>query len=302
MKKSACQLASRLLVVLLISQQTDAFVSTKRAERFGPESTYRGAASCLRISLQNALGSTAESTEAIKDLKLEIEKEIKSTKRGLSATPEKKAQVDALVQKLESLCPYDEPARMPDMEGKWIVDYTTAPPPSNGKLGPFVGIARQIINLDDGTYVNYLSVPGDIEKEFLSAKLVATFEEWDGKLLKDDRIEIDDVGDDDDNFSDSSSNTVTTPTNWVESISSIFKPQPQQKLESNPDYGADSWKVDFKTLTIKLFGFKLIEKSFDEGTSRVWKMSYLDKDGTRVVRAGRTGKDEDAMLFYMQKE
>ena len=251
---------------------------------------YREAATSLQVVFQDGQSSTNASTEAIK---FEIENEIESTERGRSASPEKRAKIDALVQSLESLCPYEEPARMPEMGGKWIVNYTTAPPPSNGKLGPFDGIARQIIDLGEGTYVNYLSVPGDIEKEFLSAKLVATFEEWDGELLKDDRIENDD-GDP----SESISNTPQPSTNWIESISSLFQSQQQQK----PDYGANCWKVDFKTLTIELFGFKIIEKSFDEGTSRVWKMSYLDGDGTRVVRAGRTGKDEDDMLFYMQKE
>eukprot|EP00536_Pseudo-nitzschia_multiseries_P008992 jgi/Psemu1/306220/fgenesh1_kg.241_\ len=184
------------------------------------------------------------------------------------------------------------------MAGNWIVEYTTAPPPSNGKLGPFVGIARQIIDLDKGTYVNYLSVPGDIEKEFLSAKLEATFEEWDGTLLKDDRDENSDSGVDSDGLT---STEPPPPTNWLQSsISSIFQPQSNKK--SATDYGSDSWKVDFKTLTIKLFGYTLLQKSFDEGTSRVWKMSYLDGDGTRIVRAGRTGKDEDAMLFYMKRE
>lgn len=240
-----------------------------------------------------------DANASAQSIKLEIKDTIKSTKRGLSASPEKMAKIDALVQSLESLCPYEEPARMPEMGGKWVVDYTTAPPPSNGKLGPFEGIARQIIDLDDGTYVNYLSVPGDIEKEFLSAKLVATFEEWDGELLKNDRINTDgDSFGKDADVTESTSNTLPPPTNWFESISSLFQSQQQSK----PDYGANCWKVDFKTLTIKLFGFKLIEKSFDEGTSRVWKMSYLDGDGTRVVRAGRTGKDEDNMIFYMQKE
>ena len=238
-------------------------------------------------------------------MKEKIQNEIKTTKRGLSASPEQQTKIDTLVQSLESLCPYEEPARMPEMAGKWIVDYTTAPPPSNGKLGPFEGIARQIIDLDAGTYVNYLSVPGDIEKEFLSAKLEATFEEWDGTLLKDDRIK----GDQEDSTEivdiepAAEEEPPTTTKNWLQSITSIFEPQQKQPSKKvAPDYGADSWKVDFKTLTIKLFGFKVLEKSFDEGTSRVWKMSYLDKDGTRIVRAGRTGLDKDAMLFYMQKE
>eukprot|EP00532_Pseudo-nitzschia_australis_P001774 CAMPEP_0168186050 /NCGR_PEP_ID=MMETSP0139_2-20121125/14201_1 /TAXON_ID=44445 /ORGANISM="Pseudo-nitzschia australis, Strain 10249 10 AB" /LENGTH=263 /DNA_ID=CAMNT_0008107983 /DNA_START=157 /DNA_END=947 /DNA_ORIENTATION=+ len=255
----------------------------------------------LRSTLKATENPTASSPEALQDLKSKIDMEIKSTKRGLSASPEERAKIDSLVQSLEAICPYEEPARMPNMAGNWIVEYTTAPPPSNGKLGPFAGIARQIIDLDNGTYVNYLSVPGDIEKEFLSAKLEATFEEWDGTILKDERDD-DSKGDDNDgDVSNSVSNEPPASKNWLQSsISSIF--QTQNNKNPGTDYGADSWKVDFKTLTIKLFGFTLIRKAFDEGTSRVWKMSYLDDNGTRIVRAGRTGEDKDAMLFYMKKE
>ena len=286
------------LLVLLVSRKSNAFVPPTTIDAFGAKTSRREASEPVVIALR----LTAASKEEIGDLKLQIAKEIKTTKRGLSASSEQRTRIDSLVQSLELLCPYEEPARMPEMEGKWIVDYTTAPPPSNGKLGPFEGIARQIIDLDKGTYVNYLSVPGEIEKEFLSAKLEATFVEWDGSLLKDDRIkdDTDDNSEVDDSVPEDQSQS---PANWFQSISSIFEPQQQQQNQKSvPDYGADSWKVDFKTLTIKLFGFKVLEKSFDEGTSRVWKMSYLDKDGTRVVRAGRTGLDKDAMLFYMQKE
>jgi len=91
--------------------------------------------------------------------------------------------------------------------------------------------------------------------------------------------------------------------NWLESLTSFFQGNESSAGKtSKPDYGADSWKVDFKTITIKVFGFQLVRKEFDEGTSRVWKMSYLDDEGTRIVRAGRTGKDDDNMLFYMQRE
>jgi len=294
-----------LALLVLVSGKATAFVPPTPIGAFEPKSFlhHRTSGSNV-IALKVSSSPIVDSTKTIEDLKFEIDNEIKSTKRGLSASPEQRTKIDSLVQSLESLCPYEEPARMPEMEGKWIVDYTTAPPPSNGKLGPFEGIARQIIDLDSGTYVNYLSVPGDIEKEFLSARLEATFEEWDGNLLPDDRV--DDAGDGDNDGDDVPPDTVSKeppmPTKLLQSISSIFQRSDENVQESAPDYGANSWKVDFKTLTIKLFGFKVLEKSFDEGTSRVWKMSYLDKDGTRVVRAGRTGKDEDAMLFYMQRE
>ena len=240
------------------------------------------------------------------DLKAQIVDEIKDTKRGLSVTNEKKSQINSLVQELESRCPFPEPARSPLMGGRWIVDYTTAPPPSNGKLGPFEGIARQIIDLDAGTYTNYLSVPGDIEKEWLSARLEASFEEWDGVLLEDDRSLSDESEiEQSSSLQEEASVSVGTPeSNWFDSIISIFNTDSNKSNTPllSPDYGKENWKVDFKTLTIKVFGFPLVQQKFDEGTSRVWKMSYLDGDGTRIVRAGRTGKDDDAMLFYMSRD
>jgi len=128
------------------------------------------------LSVSTSLDSITSTTKSTTAIKAELETEIQSTSRGLSASSDQQAKIDSLVRELELKCPLNEPARSSLMEGKWIVDYTTAPPPSNGKLGPFVGIARQIIDLDQGTYTNYLSVPGDIEKEWLSARLEATFE------------------------------------------------------------------------------------------------------------------------------
>lgn len=293
------QIASIFFIIIFISFRTiTGFVPQLHFDR----SKLLGAR--YGILLEATKSQTGTFLKEIKNIKSRINDEIKSTKRGLSAPPEQREKIDSLVRSLEELCPFEEPARMPDMAGKWIVEYTTAPPPSNGKLGPFAGIARQIIDLDEGTYVNYLSVPGDIEKEFLSAKLEATFEEWDGTILKDDRVR-DSKGEDMNASGDMSNvvpNEAPTSTNWFQtSMSTIF--QTNNKVARKAlDYGANSWKVDFKTLTIKLFGIQLLQKSFDEGTSRVWKMSYLDKDGTRIVRAGRTGEEKDAMLFYMQKE
>lgn len=232
-----------------------------------------------RTSL-DSITSTARSTEELKD---QLESEIQSTSRGLSASSDQQKKIDSLVRELELKCPLKEPARSSLMEGKWIVEYTTAPPPSNGKLGPFVGIARQIIDLDQGTYTNYLSVPGEIEKEWLSARLEATYVEWNGDLLDDARVISSDVQDRTDPLKVDDVVPSKQGDNWLEALTSIF--QGKESFTGNisePDYGADSWKVDFQTLTIKVFGFQVVQMKFDEGTSRVWKMSYLDDEGTRI--------------------
>jgi hypothetical protein len=172
------------------------------------------------------------------------------------------------------------------------VQYTTAPPPSNGKLGPFVGVARQMIDLDKKTYTNYLSVPGDINKEWISARLEATFEEWDGEFLSSNSSSnsSESGGDDGHNAKRvgdiiNTADTITVrelQSNWMDSLAAIMFRRGSDNSKKPIDYGADSWKVDFKTLTIKIFGFPLIQKKFKTGTSRIWQMSYLDGTGTRI--------------------
>lgn len=219
---------------------------------------------------------SSEKTMNVRKLKENIQSKIDSTQRGLSGTVAEKQSIDRLIQNLEGECYIKEPARSTLMGGKWIVDYTTAPPPSNGKLGPFVGVARQIIDLDQRTYVNYLSVPGNIEKEWLSARLEASFQEWDGTLLLDNKIEgWTDTSEIDQNGQTSSTKTVDTIESFLKGFD-LFS-----KKEKKLDFGANCWKVDFHTLEIKVFGFPILKKKFDKGTSRVWKMTYLDQE-TRV--------------------
>ena len=146
------------------------------------------------------------------------------------------------------------------MEGSWIVDYTTAPPPSNGQLGPFKGIARQVVSLQDGTYRNLLSFPPN---DWLTASLDATYTEWDGVYLDED-------------------------------------PSQETGVVSGDDVGGSCWKVTFQNLTIRLFGIPLVSKDFDN-VKRVWRTTYVD-DTTRLVRAGRTGRQDDEMMFYMTRD
>ena len=76
------------------------------------------------------------------------------------------------------------------MDGPWIVLYTDAHPPSNGQLGPLKGVAKQVIDLQKGTYKNELYVGGsgadEDQNAWLSAVLEATWKEWDGVYLDND--------------------------------------------------------------------------------------------------------------------
>ena len=168
------------------------------------------------------------------------------------------------------------------MEGPWIVLYTDAPPPSNGQLGPFKGVAKQVIDLQKGTYKNELYVGGsgidEDENAWLGAVLEATWKEWDGVYL--------------DNDKDDASVTTASAATTSSSDSS--------NNNNNIDHGATTWRVDFVSLTLSIFQLPIFTQKFKEGTARTWKMTYLDGD-TRIVRAGKTGRGEDDWIFYMRR-
>ena len=179
------------------------------------------------------------------------------TDRGRTTSPKQQQELETKLQQLEATCTLKAPANSPLVEGSWIVDYTTAPPPSNGQLGPFRGVARQVVSLKDGTYRNLLSVPPN---DWLTASLDATWEEWDGKYLDEE-----------------------SPTK-----------------DTTPHVGGSCWKVTFDSLTIRLFGIPLFTNKFDN-VQRIWRTTYVD-DQTRIVRAGKTGRQDDEMTFYMTRE
>lgn len=192
---------------------------------------------------------------AVSSIKDSLRSLMAATDRGRSASAQQRKEMEINIRTLERDCNLAEPARSALVEGSWIVDYTTAPPPSNGQLGPFKGTARQVVNLGNGTYQNLLSVPPN---DWLTASLDATWTEWDGVYLDDDE--------------DASLDNV----------------------------GGSCWKVTFESLTIRLFGVPFFTKKFD-GVERVWRTTYVD-DETRIVRAGRTGRETDEMLFYMTRD
>lgn len=203
----------------------------------------------------------------IRDAKSLIEETIANTDRGRSLeSAQERTHVHSLLSNLESLCPLSEPARDARMNGPWIVLYTDAPPPSNGQLGFFKGIAKQVIDLEARSYRNELYVGGHgadgDEGAWLTAVLDAKWKEWDGVYLD----SAGDVG----------------------------------VIADEKDPGATTWKVDFESITLSLFRVPLFTQQFKAGTSRTWRMSYLDND-TRIVRAGKTGRGEDDWIFYMRR-
>ena len=241
--------------------------------------TLSAAATSVAPSATTSTGSTA-----IEDLKAQILASIEPTKRGLSTTEEQRGTIEAQIRSLEAACPLDEPARDPRMAGGWEVLYTTAPPPSNGKLGPFVGVAKQAIDLQSGGYKNILQVGSEVNV-WLSAVLDASWEEWNGELLEEKskgggekwRAAVVDAaqvssGEETTDSSDRNDANGTSSSPW-DGLMSMFGGKTGGKSKKTVDFGATSWKVDFKTITISLFGIPLLKNTFPENTARVWKMT-----------------------------
>jgi len=190
----------------------------------------------------------------LSDKKNAIIKATESTDNGISATDVQVKEIDALVRGIEEINPTKNPAQSDSVDGTWRVIFSTAPSPSNGKLGPLLGSALQSVNLDTGIYANELLIGPNESAPWISACLLA---DWD------------DMGD------------------------------------------GNNWKVNFRSITLSLFGFDLFTKAFDEGTSRIWTTTFLDSD-VRIVRAGLTDAEakrkggsadpKDYFLFIMTRE
>ena len=176
-------------------------------------------------------GAAASDSAAIVAAKAAVMTAAGGTNNGLDATDAQRASLEAVICELEALNPTPDPASSPLVDGNWRVVYSTAPPPSNGSLGPFKGVAYQDISLADGSYVNVLAVPPN---DWLGARLVAG---WDA-------------------------------------------------VKDETGRAGRLWVVDFRSVTVRLFGCDLFTKTFED-TTRVWDMTYVDED-TRVVRAART--------------
>jgi len=190
----------------------------------------------------------------LSDKKNAIIKATESTDNGVSATDVQVREIDALVRDIEKMNPTKNPSQSDSVEGTWRVIFSTAPSPSNGKLGPFLGSALQSVNLDTGIYANELLLGPNENAPWINACLLA---DWD------------DIGD------------------------------------------GNNWKVNFRNITLSLFGVDLFTKDFDEGTSRIWTTTFLDSE-VRIVRAGLTATEakrkggsadpKDYFLFIMTRE
>lgn len=200
--------------------------------------------------------------------------------RGRSVKDQyEREKIHSFISNLESLCPLSEPARDKRMGGAWEVMYTDAPPPSNGQLGFFKGVAMQYIDLNNKRYRNELCIGG------------TQADHSDGGGVNDGKSGVVNV--------DDAWLTAVLDAEWAE-WDGVYLDSPHEQIVNNIDHGATTWKVTFASITLTLFKIPIFTKIFDKNTSRTWKMTYLD-DETRIVRAGRTGRGNDTCVFYMKR-
>jgi hypothetical protein len=259
-----------LLVSLQLYSPCEAFLPTtnigKPLSFLSAHSTFSGSRLSSPISASSSSSSVATNEiMTVEDLAVRIETCIQA---GENPAP----WIGQLETSTSATTVTDQPNRAPGFLGTWHVWYTDCPPPSNGKLGPFQGTAGQAIEgSDTRAYKNLLSVPPN---DWLTAVLEGVWEDWDGALLPS-------------SADDAAAQGETEATNGETST-------------ENSDWGANHWKVTFLNLRISIFGFPLFTKEFPASTARVWRTTYLDDD-IRVVRAGKTGRVEDEVVFYTKR-
>ena len=127
-------------------------------------------------SLSPGTGTTSRSLSTLK-------KQIGAVlppRNGVGASAEACSKVTSLSSQLEELNPTLNPAtdNMKKSSGSWKVEFSDAPPPSNGQLGPFVGTAIQKIDTATKTYSNILDLPP------IKVQLDASYSPLDSSRLK----------------------------------------------------------------------------------------------------------------------
>ena len=81
-------------------------------------------------------------------------------RNGLKCTPAEAAELEEIIGMLERQNPTQAPAESALMDGSWRLLYTSTKGGSAGKLGPFVGKVKQVMDHGAGTYCNVLQLRG----------------------------------------------------------------------------------------------------------------------------------------------
>lgn len=116
-----------------------------------------------------AISSTPKSDIERQKLKEAIRDVTKLTENGVKASGTKRLEIDSLVSELEKLNPSKQLTENKYLQGNWRLIYTTNDGSSAGKLGPFVGVVDQDIDLLNKKYVNYVKLGPNVVEGALTA-------------------------------------------------------------------------------------------------------------------------------------
>lgn len=149
-----------------------------RSNTHAPLHPYQFQTSLPRTRLLNALSNEPSASDDVRILELKnaILRAAKESK-GISTTETEKEDMNARIIRLETAAPPLTSQPRDLLERTWRVRYSTAPPPSNGRLGPFVGTALQSLDVTNKIYANELLVGKDESNPWLSACLLADWDE-----------------------------------------------------------------------------------------------------------------------------
>jgi len=106
---------------------------------------------------------------SVTELKKSIRALAAPTSNGVTASATVQEEMAKLVLLLEKQNKEKKLTKTQMLDGNWRLLYTTNGGSSAGKLGPFVGVVDQDINLADGKYVNYVRLGGAIVEGALTA-------------------------------------------------------------------------------------------------------------------------------------
>lgn len=102
-------------------------------------------------------------------LKDDIFKAAKGTNNGITASAEKREEIDACIAKIVKQNKVSNISKSPLCDGSWKLLYTTNEGSSAGKLGPFIGTVTQEITFADQFYINNVVLFGGAVKASLDA-------------------------------------------------------------------------------------------------------------------------------------
>eukprot|EP00640_Fibrocapsa_japonica_P005206 CAMPEP_0113945748 /NCGR_PEP_ID=MMETSP1339-20121228/50809_1 /TAXON_ID=94617 /ORGANISM="Fibrocapsa japonica" /LENGTH=206 /DNA_ID=CAMNT_0000951487 /DNA_START=98 /DNA_END=718 /DNA_ORIENTATION=- /assembly_acc=CAM_ASM_000762 len=130
-----------------------------------------------KSKVEDSVVLSARTSEEVEDASKAIVQLAQGTSNGVKASTEIKEKIAGLAERLENLNQAKDMTSSQLLQGEWDLIYTTNQGNSAGKLGPFVGEVKQIIDLQEDRYVNMVTV-GIIEAVLMATWITRNNRNW----------------------------------------------------------------------------------------------------------------------------